>query len=132
VIGFDVLNEPAWGSYSIFDFEADLLAPLYDRVVAAVRDQAPGWVAFVEPSASRNAGVATALPRPAYRDVAYAPHSYDSAAEGSGSFDPARREAILVTISQLAQEARALGAALAIGEFGGIPGNGGFSEYMAA
>jgi endoglycosylceramidase len=132
VIGFDILNEPNWGSYSIFDFEADLLAPLYDRVVAAVRAQAPGWVAFVEPSASRNAGVATALPRPAYRDVVYAPHAYDSAAEGSGTFDPTRATAILVNGGKLSDEANALGAALAIGEYGGIPGNSGYDAYMAA
>jgi endoglycosylceramidase len=132
VIGFDILNEPAWGSYSIFDFEADLLAPLYQRVVAAVRAQAPGWVAFIEPSASRNAGIATALPALLYRDVVYAPHSYDSAAEGSGTFDPTRRDAILTNGSKLAEESRALGAALAIGEFGGIPGNAGFADYMAA
>jgi endoglycosylceramidase len=132
VIGFDVLNEPGWGSYSIFDFEADLLAPLYDRVVASVRAQAPGWVAFLEPSASRNAGIATALPRPAYRDVVYAPHSYDSAAEGSGMFDPTRRDAILIGVGQLAEEAHSLGAALAVGEFGGIPGGDGYPDYMAA
>jgi endoglycosylceramidase len=132
VIGFDVLNEPGWGSYSIFDFEADLLYPLYRRVVTAVRAEAPGWLAFLEPSASRNAGIATGLPRPDFRDVVYAPHSYDSAAEGSGTFDPARREAILETGAKLAEEANALGAALWIGEYGGIPAGGGFAEYMAA
>jgi endoglycosylceramidase len=132
VIGFDILNEPAWGSYSIFDFEADLLAPLYERVVAAVRAHAPGWVAFLEPSASRNAGIATSLPRPSFRDIVYAPHSYDSAAEGSGSFDPSRRDAIFTTGMQLAGEARALGAALAIGEYGGLPDGAGYADYMAA
>jgi endoglycosylceramidase len=132
VIGFDILNEPAWGSYSIFDFEADRLAPLYARVVAAVRAQAPDWVAFLEPSASRNAGIATALPRPPYSDVVYAPHSYDSAAEGAGTFDPARRDAILANGRKLADEAAALGAALAVGEYGGIPGNAGYPDYMNA
>jgi endoglycosylceramidase len=132
IIGFDVLNEPGWGSYSIFDFENDLLYPLYRRVVAAVRTEAPGWIAFLEPSASRNAGIATGLPRPDVRDVVYAPHSYDSAAEGSGTFDPARRAAILETGVKLADEARALSAALVIGEYGGIPSGGGFADYMAA
>jgi endoglycosylceramidase len=132
VIGVDILNEPNWGSYSIFDFEADLLAPLYDRVVAAVRAQAPGWVVFVEPSAARNAGIATALPRPSYRDVVYAPHSYDSAAEGSGTFDRSRRDVLLNDIEKLSEEAGQLGAALAIGEYGGVPGNAGYDDYMAA
>jgi endoglycosylceramidase len=132
VIGFDILNEPAWGSYSIFDFEPDLLAPLYGRVVSAVRAQAPDWVAFVEPSASRNAGIATSLPRPGYRDVVYSPHSYDSAAEGSGMFDPSRASAIADLGQKLAAEATALGAALTVGEYGGQPDGGGYAEYMDA
>src|SRR5690348_18314451 len=37
VIGFDVLNEPGWGTYAISMFEKDRLAPLYKDVVAAVR-----------------------------------------------------------------------------------------------
>jgi len=49
VIGFDVLNEPNWGSYPIFAVEKDKLAPLYDQVVVAVRAVAPHWVAFLEP-----------------------------------------------------------------------------------
>jgi endoglycosylceramidase len=132
VVGFDVLNEPEWGSYSIFDFEADRLAPLYQQVVSAVRAHAPGWVAFLEPSSSRNAGIPTGLPRFPDRDVVYSPHSYDSTAEGSGSFDPSRRQAILDYGAKLADEARALGAALWIGEYGGVPGNSGYADYMQA
>jgi endoglycosylceramidase len=53
VIGFDVLNEPPWGTYSIFDFEADRLRPLYEAVVRAVRGAAPSWVASRGPAATR-------------------------------------------------------------------------------
>ena len=88
VIGFDVLNEPNWGSYPIFSFERDKLAPLYDQVVVAVRAVAPNWVAFLEPGASRNGGIATSLPVAPYPDVMYAPHSYDTTAESGGGFDP--------------------------------------------
>jgi endoglycosylceramidase len=132
VVGFDVLNEPEWGSYSIFDFEADRLAPLYKKVVAAVRAHAPGWVAFLEPSSSRNEGIPTGLTRFDFRDVVYSPHSYDSAAEGSGTFDPSRRQAILDYGAKLVDEAHALDAALWIGEYGGVPGNAGYDDYMQA
>ena len=59
VIGFDPINEPHWGSASLFSFEEKLLAPFYDEVVRAVREAAPGWIAFLEPSSSRNIGFGT-------------------------------------------------------------------------
>src|SRR5581483_239991 len=132
VIGFDALNEPAWGSYSIFDFEQDRLTPLYEKVVAAVRAAAPGWVAFLEPSSSRNTGVATGLTAFPFPDVMYAPHSYDQAAEGGGGFDPSHRQQILDNVAALAVEAHALHAGLWIGEYGGSPSAPGIAEYMTA
>jgi endoglycosylceramidase len=132
VIGFDVLNEPAWGTYPIFDFEQDRLTPLYTQVVTAVRAAAPGWVAFLEPSSSRNTGVATGLTAFAFRDVMYAPHSYDQSAEGGAGFDAAHRQTILDNVAALAAEARTLDAGLWIGEYGGDPSKPGIVEYMTA
>jgi endoglycosylceramidase len=132
IVGFDVLNEPAWGSYAPFEFEADRLAPFYIEVVGAVRDVAPRWVAFLEPSASRNLGIATSLPPMPFDDVMYAPHSYDSMAEGGAGFDPARRQLILDNVAALSTEATALDAGLWIGEYGGNAGHPGIVEYMTA
>ncbi len=133
IVGFDVLNEPEWGSYSIFQFEEDRLAPLYHDVVAAVRAEAPGWVAFLEPSSSRNGGIPTGLVTPfPFRDVMYAPHSYDQSAEGGGGFDPTHRQKILDNVAALAGEARALDAGLWIGEYGGVAADPGIVEYMTA
>jgi endoglycosylceramidase len=132
VIGFDVLNEPEWGSYSIFDFEQDRLTPLYEAVVPAVRAAAPGWVAFLEPSSSRNAGIATALTTFPFANVMYAPHSYDEAAEGGSGFDPSHRQQILDNLGKLAGEAQALDAGLWIGEYGGDPSLPGIVDYMTA
>jgi endoglycosylceramidase len=89
VIGFDPINEPNWGTYAVGRFERDRLMPYYDEVVAAVRGAAPGWVAFLEPSGSRNLGVPTGLVPFAYPDVVYSPHLYDPSAEQTGMFDPA-------------------------------------------
>jgi len=100
--------------------------------VRAVRGAAPGWVAFLEPSASRNAGVATALAPFDFRDVMYAPHSYDQSAEGGGGFDPTHRQQILDNVGKLAGEARALDAGLWIGEYGGMASAPGIVEYMTA
>ena len=51
------------------------------RVVARCAARRRDWVAFLEPSSARNAGIATSLPPFAFADVVYAPHSYDSTAE---------------------------------------------------
>jgi endoglycosylceramidase len=132
IIGFDVLNEPNWGSYPVGEFETDRLAPMYTRVVESVREVAPAWVAFLEPSASRNLGFASKLPAFDFPDVMYSPHSYDAMAEAGAGFDPSRRQPILDGVAELATEARALDAGLWIGEYGGNADHAGIVEYMTA
>jgi endoglycosylceramidase len=132
VIGFDVLNEPYWGSTAIADFEPEKLEPFYEKVVPAVRSVAPSWVAFLEPSSIRNLGGSTRLPGFPFRDVVYAPHSYDRDAESGLGFDASHRAAVLTNLSALANEARTLGAALWIGEYGGRADHPGIVDYMTA
>jgi endoglycosylceramidase len=132
VVGFDVLNEPNWGSYPIDMFELDRLAPLYARVVSAVRAAAPGWVAFLEPAATRNIGIGTKLKAFPFQDVMYAPHMYDASAEGGNGFDPSHRSLIIDDMQSLAGEATALHAGLWIGEYGGMSNKPGIVEYMTA
>jgi endoglycosylceramidase len=132
VIGFDVLNEPVWGSHSSSTFEQELVGPLYEEVVAAVRKEAPRWIAFLEPGATRNAGVATKLSAFDFPDVVYAPHAYDSLAESGAGFDASRRDALIENAAKLRKEADKLGAALWIGEYGGSASAPGIAEYMDA
>ena len=132
IVGLDVLNEPEWGSYAILQFEPDRLAPMYERVVRAVRQVAPNWVAFLEPSSARNAGLPTSLAPFDFRDVVYSPHSYDSAAEGGSGFDPSHRQQLLDYAAAVAAEAQSLHAALWIGEYGGVSADPGIVDYMTA
>lgn len=132
IVGFDPMNEPYWGSTSITAFESEVLQPFYEDVVKAVREERPEWVAFLEPASSRNLGVATGLTRMSFGDVVYAPHSYDRDAESGMGFDAAHRQAVLDNGLALADEARALGAALWIGEYGGQAAHPGIVDYMTA
>lgn len=132
IVGFDVMNEPHWGTHNVFTFEKERLQPFYDRVVKAVRAQAAGWVAFLEPANSRNMGIKTSLTRPSYADTVYAPHSYDPLAEQGNGFDIKRRPAVISNIKLLAAEAKALGSALWIGEYGGVAEHAGITDYMDA
>ncbi len=130
IVGFDPLNEPSWGSYSINNFEADILSGFYEKVVTAVRSQAPNWVAFVEPSSSRNLGYPTGLPKFDYPNVVYSPHSYDRNAESGDPYDGGDRANIQSNAQGLRAEATSLGAALWIGEYGGSSTLPGIEQYM--
>ncbi|MFO0613838.1 MAG: cellulase family glycosylhydrolase [Polyangiaceae bacterium] len=132
ILGFDPMNEPYWGSTSITAFEAEVLQPFYEDVVKAVRAERPTWIAFIEPASSRNLGIPTGLTRMTFSDVVYSPHSYDRDAESGVGFDAAHRDAVLSNAADLATEARALGAALWIGEYGGMADKPGIVDYMTA
>jgi endoglycosylceramidase len=132
VVGFDVMNEPHWGSAGMSAFDVEKLQPFYEKVVPAVRELAPSWLAFLEPGASRNLGNPTHLEPFPFDGVVYAPHSYNSSAEQGQGFDPAARAQLVGNIGLLAEEARALGAALWIGEYGGPTDKAGILEYMDA
>ncbi len=132
VVGFDVMNEPYWGSTQMAIFEDEKLKPFYERVVGAVRSEAPTWVAFLEPSASRNVGLPTGLTPFSFANVVYAPHSYDRDAESGNGFDEAKRKLLVAEVGELKVEATALGAALWIGEYGGNVDAPGIEAYMGA
>jgi endoglycosylceramidase len=132
ILGFDAMNEPYWGTFAITEFEAALLEPLYEEVTTAVRAERPGWVAFLEPSASRNLGLPTGLMPFPFPDVMYSPHAYDRDAEAGMGFDPSHRAAVLENIAKLAGEATSLHAGLWVGEYGGQTDTPGISPYMDA
>lgn len=132
VIGFDVLNEPWQGSLPFDEFEERALQPFYELVVPAVREQAPHWLAFVEPMSMSNLGRDTHLTTMPFSDVVYAPHSYSTAAERAGAFSDSERPVVFEKLAKLAAEARAMDAALWVGEYGSDGDLGGVSAYMDA
>lgn len=132
IIGFEVMNEPWLASYSLSDFEPRALQPFYERVVPAVRARAPHWLAFLEPLSLSNLGQATQLEPFSFDNVVYAPHSYDANAEQGEGFDDASRSGILEKLQGLHAEATSLGAALWIGEYGGVADHAGIAPYMDA
>lgn len=131
-IGFDPMNEPFWGNTAYDIFEEKRVAPLYRQIIAVVRASRSDSLAFLEPGSSRNLGLASNLPRFDEPDVVYAPHAYDTQAESGMGFDPSRRAAILQNVALLKEEADELGAALVLGEYGGMAQHAGIGEYMDA
>jgi endoglycosylceramidase len=127
VIAYDPMNEPYFGSASVSEFEPDRLWPFYQRVAASVRAVAPGALMFLEPSAARNLGFATALPAFGAGDV-YAPHYYPQSTEtGAYDGDPSWIQA---DIAGLADDAVRLGAPLVVGETGIIHDHDRAGDFM--
>jgi endoglycosylceramidase len=132
IIGFDPINEPSWGSYGIATFERDRLQPFYESAIAEVRKAAPKWLAFAEPSNSRALGFSTSLQPFHASGVVYSPHLYDVDAERTGMFDPAHAPDLVEMGSEFADEAKRMGTALWIGEYGGQGVDPNVGAYMGA
>jgi endoglycosylceramidase len=132
VIGFDVINEPFWGSADPTPFERDTLSAFYGKVTRAVRQEAPYWIAFLEPTQAHNVGYPPAFEHFDFDDVAFAPHNYDSAAESGAGFDLTHRAMLLDKVSLFQSVATRIDAALWIGEYGGVASRPGIVDYMDA
>jgi endoglycosylceramidase len=132
VIGFDLLNEPEWGTADPTTFEGQTLQPFYEHVVPVIRSEAPHWLAFLEPSSSRNFGFATSLKPFPFPDVVYSPHSYDLTAEQGSPYPETDTPAVIRNAAALQQEAKSLHAALWVGEYGGVATDPTIGAYMNA
>jgi hypothetical protein len=97
-----------------------------------VRESAPHWVAFVEPSSTRALGFSTKLVPFESPDVVYAPHLYDVSAESTQMFDPSKASALIETAVDLQADADALGTPMWIGEYGGNGADPQIDAYMGA
>jgi endoglycosylceramidase len=93
------------------------LSRFYTRVGGALQRVDPKGLMFVEPMALTGVGVKSRMPRPALRNLVYAPHLYDAFVDSGMAWDG--------QIGRLKQallnhrlEAERLGAALVLGEWG--------------
>ncbi|MER7083686.1 endoglycosylceramidase [Saccharopolyspora kobensis] len=129
VLGYDLFNEPWGGSVPWPFFEKDLLGPLYQRTIDAIREVDPDHWIFVEPQAFgvNQALIASSLPeltdpRPGRPRLAYAPHLYplllDSGQAYTGVTRAITQETMRKWFADNTATARRLGMPMVIGEFG--------------
>ncbi len=122
VVGYDLYNEPYWGSHPAATWEAEVLAPLYERLAAAIAVHDADGLLFVEPGVNKNLLGTSGLVRPDVgAGVVYAPHLYDPRTEAVGAWD-GDLGFVEERLAVDAAEARDLGAgAVYVGEWG-VPG----------
>lgn len=123
VIGIDPINEP-WGD------EKTELSALYSDAEKAIRAEFADAILFLSPHALTSSGlVGSALPRPTFRNFAFAPHYYDPGVLVGHSYSGLSLATDLA-FALIDRKTAELGAPLFLGEFGAPAGTHGADAYL--
>lgn len=116
VIGFEIINEPGWGTRDPNAFTAVVLTPFYTRMVEVIRRVSAEQLVFVDATGLDGVMAETRLERPVGDGIVFAPHWYDGLALAGGRTpDP---EAVHEGLAKWAAVGRAWDVPVLIGEFG--------------
>lgn len=117
VVGFEIINEPGWGSNDdIAAWKTDVLAPFHTKVTEALNDVAPDRLVFFDNPGIDALGVGTITHvRPEGDNLVYAPHLYDSGLISGNEYSGYEPEEPL---REYAEFSRNEGMAMLLGEFG--------------
>jgi endoglycosylceramidase len=113
------------GGLPIARFERERLLPLYERVIAAIREVDPHHLCFIEPTAVGGA-VRTGLARPTdpsgkpFAHIVFAPHYYEVATEFRLPYER-NRARMHALVGRICQTARELDMPVWFGEWGNVP-----------
>jgi endoglycosylceramidase len=115
VIGFEVLNEPGWGTQNLDTFEATTLTTFFTTMAARLRQTAPSTLMFFD-APGPDAGILhTSVGRPDGDGLVFAPHYYQLGALGGSGGDPSR---VRLDLQAWQNYASQWGVPVLLGEFG--------------
>jgi endoglycosylceramidase len=129
VIGFDLFNEPFWGSLSLSDFHRLRLQPFYERIMARLETVTPGYLYFVEPATTSQAPLEPEFLPFQYPNVVYAPHFYLFQVHDGHAYDldPSPMQRVFASYEATA---RRLKVPWFLGEWGGNTDSLHFDQYL--
>ncbi len=87
VVGFEVINEPGWGSADAMTWAPEVLTPFYTEMVAVIREVAPGALVFFDSTGAEALSAKTFLERPLGDGLVFAPHYYEGSVILTGSWN---------------------------------------------
>lgn len=87
VVGFDLLNEPHWGSAAPSRFVPDVWQPLMERVAASIRTAAPRKIVFFQGTRMSSAGTVDLFDPADDPRTGLAPHYYHPIVLEGGSYN---------------------------------------------
>lgn len=127
VVGFEMMNEPGWGTYDDLDaFKQDVLVPFYTDVAAQLRAAAPDVLVVYDGPGADSTGVGSHF-RPAGEGLVYGPHRYDQSllfGDAWSGNDPAP------ALRSSAMFGAENGVPVLLGEFGYTDGAVGGDEWL--
>lgn len=130
VVGFDLMNEPFWGTTDPGTFHHEVLQPFYEESIRAIREITQKHLIFIEPIAFIALGDLYGRFKPfADKKLVYAAHFYLPSMHDQGMYS-GKSEEINTPLQRLYEEAQALKIPLWIGEYGGPTQSKDFSSYM--
>ncbi len=139
VLGYEIMNEPYPGKYSLVstDFEVKALAPFYEKAARAIRKADPSHLIMFEPSDTMenvfhnyDTGISVTTFPTDFKDLAFAPHYYPLS---SGSaIDNSDITSLRTTIPEIARVSAVMKTPFIIGEMGLDHNESNSAAYMTA
>ncbi|MGM0577883.1 MAG: glycoside hydrolase family 5 protein [Myxococcota bacterium] len=124
VVGFDLMNEPNWGSYDVLEFVPQIWQPRMEQLSAAIREVAPDRLVFFQAPPLFAAGAAAEFEPAADAGTALTPHYYHPTVHEGDDYVPAHDNDIDRALDAIDETAANLGdVPVWMGEFGAYPGN---------
>ena len=117
VIGYEVINEPGWGTRAIDDFERDVLTPILTRMGHAIREEAGDVLIFGGGPGVDALTTVTHMRDPDVPGFVYAPHYYDAQINTGGEYGKSRD--VPGDVARLVGFADSWNRPVLFGEFGG-------------
>ncbi len=116
VIGFEIINEPGWGTADATVWAREVLTPFYTELAAMVSELAPGALVFFDSTGAEALSGKTFLERPEGENLVFAPHWYEGTVIMAGSWNG--RGDPTSGIPKWAEQGREWAVPVLLGEFG--------------
>ncbi len=88
VIGFEILNEPGWGTADMTEFTSGTLTQFTSEMATLFNQEAQGALVFFDATGFDAVLAQTSLQKPSGENLVFAPHYYQFSSLSGGSGDP--------------------------------------------
>lgn len=130
VIGYELINEPGWGTADRQSWAVETLTPFYTKMIDAVRDEDPDRLVFFDGTGIDAVAGESPVERPDADHLVFAPHYYDAAIFlGGGDLANANVSELLAAWDS---EGDRLDTPILLGEFGAPADQPGIEDYLSA
>jgi endoglycosylceramidase len=115
VIGFELFNEPGWGTADYGTWEATTLTTFFGTMAARVHQSAPDTLVFFDVPGLDGGAVATGIGKPAGDGLVFAPHYYQLPTLGGGAGEP---DIVKTQLTKWKNQGKDWDVPVHLGEFG--------------